>query len=167
MEEPGRSQSTGVTESNVTEQQSHALQRLCIIREPNLLLLALLNHDTAMSQGPQDLEPTTVLRGRDSLGPLESSRPCPRNNSPRREMGKSPTPAEGKTHRWFRKAPRLASTQHLCLCGRNSCQKGQLEPSEHTHRVNRLLGRIALLLENTGDGGIAQILPTPPRGQAF
>ena len=61
----------GVTESNMTEQWSMHLQQLCIIREPNLLLLALLNHDAAMSQGPQDLEPTTVLRGRDSLGPLD------------------------------------------------------------------------------------------------
>lgn len=48
----------------------HTLQQLCITREPNLLLLALLNHDTATSQGPQDLEPT-VLRDRDSLSPLD------------------------------------------------------------------------------------------------
>ena len=61
---------------------------------------------------PRDLEPTTVLRGRDSLGPREPSGPCPRTAVPGGKWA-SPLPhlrgSTPKTHRRLWKAPCLAT----------------------------------------------------------
>lgn len=123
----------------ITPQSQMGKKQLHIIRDSNLVLLALPNCDSApCPRGPPKPGANpTVLRFRDSLGPSGALWTVPKKSSPRRKRSKSPAPLRGHSRNTLADSGRHQAQpppwKHLRLCGGNFWQKVQLEPSEHRH----------------------------------
>lgn len=96
----------------ITPQCQMGKKQLHVIREPNLVLLALPNSDTApcLRDPPRPGAKPTVLRFRDSLGPSGALWTVPNKSSPRRKRSKSPAPLRGHSRNTLANSRRPPAT---------------------------------------------------------